>query len=60
MSDLGGSTRTQMEPRVRYVLSSRVTASLYYRLSQISPDAEGSSIVGTTTNEAGLDIHISI
>jgi len=59
-SPLGGSTRTQMEPRVRYVLSSRVTASLYYRLSQISPDAEGSSIVGTTTNEAGLDIHISI
>ncbi|HLB00434.1 MAG TPA: cell surface protein SprA [Bacteroidota bacterium] len=59
-SPLGGSTRTQMEPRVRYVLSSRVTASLYYRLSQISPDAEGSSIVGTTTNEAGIDIHISI
>ena len=57
---IGGSTRTQMEPRLRYVLSSRVTAALYYRLSQITPDAQGSSIVGTTTNEAGLDIHISI
>ena len=57
---LGGSTRTQMEPRLRYVLSSRVTAALYYRFSSIAPDAEGSSIVGTTTNEAGLDIHISI
>lgn len=57
---LGGSTRTQMEPRVRYVLSSRVTAALFYKFSSIAPDAEGSSIVGTTTNEAGLDIHISI
>jgi cell surface protein SprA len=57
---LGGSTRTQWEPRVRYVLSSRVTAALYYRYSNIAPDAAGSSIVGTTTNEAGLDIHISI
>ncbi len=57
---LSGSTRTQMEPRVRYVLSSRVTAALYYRFSSIAPDAEGSSVIGTTTNEAGLDIHISI
>lgn len=57
---LGGSTRTQMEPRLRYVLSSRVTAALYYRYSKIAPDAEGSSIIGTTSNEAGLDIHISI
>ncbi len=59
-SSIGGSTRTQMEPRVRYVLSSRVTAALYYRLSKIEPDAQGSSVVGITTNEAGLDIHISI
>ena len=57
---IGGSTRTQMEPRLRYVLSSRVTAALYYRLSKIEPDSKGSSVVGTTTNEAGLDIHISI
>jgi cell surface protein SprA len=59
-SPLGGSTRTQWEPRVRYVLSSRVTAALYYRYSNIAPDAAGSAIIGTTTNEAGLDIHISI
>jgi hypothetical protein len=45
---------------VRYVLSSRVTAALYYRYSNIAPDAAGSAIIGTTTNEAGLDIHISI
>jgi len=55
-----GSTRTLMEPRLRYVLSSRVTAALYYRYTRTAPDAAGSRIFGNTTNEAGLDIHISI
>lgn len=55
-----GSTRTQMEPRVRYVLSSRVTASLFYRYTKIAPDEGGSSIPGSTTNEGGLDVHIAI
>jgi cell surface protein SprA len=57
---LEGSTRTVMEPRIKYVLSSRVTASVYYRYTKIAPDDSGSRIPGTTTNEAGLDIHISI
>lgn len=55
-----GSTRTVMEPRIRYVLSSRVTASIFYRYTKVAPDAGGSTIPGTTTNEAGLDIHIAI
>lgn len=55
-----GSTRTQMEPRVRYVLSSRVTASLFYRYTKIAPDEGGSRIPGSTTNEGGLDVHIAI
>jgi cell surface protein SprA len=57
---LEGSTRTVLEPRIRYVLSSRVTASIYYRYTKIAPDESGSLIPGSTTNEAGLDIHISI
>ncbi len=57
---LEGSTRTTMEPRIKYVLSSRVTAAIYYRYTKIEPDASGSRIPGTTTNEAGLDVHISI
>jgi cell surface protein SprA len=57
---LEGSTRTVMEPRIKYVLSSRVTAAVYYRYTKIAPDDSGSRIPGTTTNEAGLDIHISI
>jgi cell surface protein SprA len=57
---LEGTTRTVMEPRIKYVLSQRVTASVYYRFTKIEPDASGSRIPGSKTNEAGLDIHISI
>jgi cell surface protein SprA len=57
---LEGSTRTVMEPRIKYVLSQRVTASVYYRHTKIEPDDFGSRIPGSTTNEAGLDIHIAI
>jgi hypothetical protein len=57
---LEGSTRTVIEPRIKYVLSSRVTASVYYRYTKIAPDETGSRIPGSTVNEAGLDIHIAI
>ena len=57
---LEGSTRTVIEPRIKYVLSQRVNAAVYYRYTKIAPDAAGSLIPGTTTNEAGLDIHIAI
>jgi cell surface protein SprA len=57
---LEGSTRTQIEPRIKYVLSQRVTASVYYRYTRVEPDFAGSRIPGTTENEAGLDIHIAI
>jgi cell surface protein SprA len=57
---LEGTTRTSMEPRFRYGLSSRVTASLFYRFTSVQPDEGGSTTFGTTTNEAGVDIHISI
>jgi cell surface protein SprA len=57
---LEGNTRTVLEPRFRYVLSTRVTAALFYRYTKLAPDELGSLIPGTTTNEAGLDIHIAI
>ncbi len=59
-SPLDGTTRTVIEPRIRYILSSRVTASVYYRYTKVAPDDSGSRIPGSTTNEAGLDVHISI
>ncbi|MCU0454084.1 MAG: cell surface protein SprA [Bacteroidetes bacterium] len=57
---LDGSNRTTIEPRIRYILSARVTASLYYRYSKVAPDAGGSKITGNTINEGGLDVQISI
>jgi hypothetical protein len=57
---LDGSSRTTIEPRIRYILSARVTASLYYRYSKVAPDAAGSKITGNTINEGGLDVQISI
>jgi cell surface protein SprA len=57
---LDGSSRTTIEPRIRYILSARVTASLYYRYSKVAPDAAGSKITGNTINEGGLDVQVSI
>lgn len=57
---LEGNTRTIIEPRIRYVLSSRITAAIYYRYTSIKPDEGGSLIPGVTTNEGGLDLRIAI
>ena len=57
---LEGSSRTILEPRVRYILSARVTASVYYKYTKLKPDAGGSRIPGSTTNEGGLDVRVAI
>ncbi len=54
-----GSNRITLEPRVKYTISSRVTLSVFYRRSSVQP-VGASRIPPTTTNEAGLDVHISI
>lgn len=53
---LDGTTRTILEPRIRYILSSRVTASVYYKYSK----TDGSRIPGQTINEGGLDVRVAI
>ncbi len=55
-----GISTTTIEPRIRYTLSERVTASLYYRFSKVTPDEDVSKTPGSTTNEGGLDISIAI
>jgi cell surface protein SprA len=54
-----GTTRTTMEPRIKYVISSRVTLSIFYRRSSVSPEG-AARIPPSSTNEAGLDVRISI
>ncbi|MFH0733214.1 MAG: cell surface protein SprA [bacterium] len=56
---LDGTTRTTMEPRLKYVMSSKVTLSLFYTRTTVEPEG-ASKVSGTTTNIAGLDIHIAI
>ncbi|MBM4168924.1 MAG: cell surface protein SprA [Ignavibacteria bacterium] len=57
---LEGFSRTTMEPRIRYILSSRVTASIYYKFTKFKPDEGGSRIPGSTINEGGLDVRVAI
>jgi hypothetical protein len=57
---LEGNTRILLEPQIRYDLSTRVRASVYFRYERVAPDENASLIYGTTTNEAGLEIHITI
>jgi cell surface protein SprA len=54
-----GTTRITMEPRIKYTISSKVTLSIFYRRSSVEPEG-AARIPPTTTNEAGLDVHISI
>ncbi|KUG25506.1 hypothetical protein ASZ90_004668 [hydrocarbon metagenome] len=54
-----GTTRTSIEPRIKYVMSSRVTVTLFYKRTSIEPKG-AARIPPTTTNEAGLEVHISI
>ena len=54
-----GTTRTSIEPRIRYTISSKVTISLFYKRSTVEPEG-AARISPTTTNEAGLDVNILI
>ncbi len=54
-----GVNRISLEPRIKYTVSSKVTLSIFYQRSSTAP-VGASQIPPTTTNEAGLDVHISI
>jgi hypothetical protein len=54
-----GTTRITIEPRVKYTISSRVQLSIFYSRTKVNPEG-ASRIPATVTNQAGLDVHISI
>lgn len=54
-----GTTRITIEPRIKYTISSKVTLSIFYKRSTVEPEG-AARIPPTTTNEAGLDVTISI
>ena len=55
---LDGNTQIVVEPRARYSLSDRVTASFFFRYEGTFP--EGASRSGFNSFQVGLDIRISI
>jgi cell surface protein SprA len=54
-----GTTRTTIEPRIKYTISSKVQLSIFYKRSSVEPEG-AARIPPTTTNEAGLDVNITI
>lgn len=54
-----GKTNTTIEPKIRYIMSQRVSLSIFYRRTSIEPEG-ASRIPPTTTNEAGVDVRITI
>ena len=54
-----GTSRVTIEPRIKYTISSKVTLAVFYTRTSVTP-VGASRIPPTTTNEAGLDVHISI
>ncbi len=57
---IDGTTQTTFQINFRYVVSQRVTAAVYFRNTRVIPSVPGSLVPGTTTNEAGVNIHVSI
>ncbi|MCX6168275.1 MAG: cell surface protein SprA [Ignavibacteriales bacterium] len=54
-----GKTNTVIEPKIRYVMSQSVSLTIFYRRTTIEPEG-ASRIPPTTTNEAGVDVRITI
>ncbi|MFA3781719.1 cell surface protein SprA [Melioribacteraceae bacterium 4301-Me] len=54
-----GTVRTIIQPQIKYVMSSRVTMTIFYKRTTVEPEG-ASRIPPTTTNEAGVDLHIAI
>jgi cell surface protein SprA len=54
-----GQTRITIEPQIKYTISSKVTLSIFYTRTSVVP-AASSTVLPTTSNQAGLDVHIAI
>lgn len=57
---IDGTDQISIDLQFKYDINQRVTASIYYKNTRVVPTAPGSPIPGTTTNEAGVNVHVSI
>jgi hypothetical protein len=53
-----GTTQITIEPRARYTISNRVTASAFFRYE--GNFSEGAANPGFSTSQVGVDIRLSI
>ncbi len=56
----GGLTKTTIEPRVRYDVSSQLTMEAFYRYERTTPAASGLISPPTRLIEAGFDVRLKI
>jgi len=54
-----GTIRTKISPKIKYNMSQKVNISIYYDRTTVKPEG-ASRTIATTTNQAGIDIEISI
>ncbi len=55
-----GTTRFNFEPRIGYALSSRVSASFFWRYTRITPKASGGQIFESVRQDIGFNFRIGI
>jgi cell surface protein SprA len=55
---LDGNTQIQLEPRIRYIMSKRVTASAFYQYN--GTFTEGASNPGFASHQFGIELRIAI
>jgi cell surface protein SprA len=55
-----GSISTTLNPSIQYALSRSVTVQLFYKFTKIGPSVGSNQIPTRTSNEAGLNLKLSI
>lgn len=57
---LNGSISTTLNPAIMYALSKSVSVQLFYKYTKIEPTEGSSQVIQRTSNEAGLNIKLTI
>jgi hypothetical protein len=57
---LNGSVSTSINPSIQYALSRSVTVQLFYKFTKVEPSEGSDQIPTRTSNEAGLNLKLSI
>jgi len=59
-SPQNGTISTSLNPSIQYALSKSVSLEVFYKYTQVAPTEANSIVITRTTNEAGLNIKLTI